>query len=101
MRRVGKEVQVQRIKLIAVAFLVTSFLILNAKAQTGAAQPTNLALEIQYYPGEPPSYLTVPPADSRPTGAWYGRFKRAPDWKPPLGSQPVYAVNIQPICVGD
>jgi hypothetical protein len=63
----------------------------NASAQTSAA-PTQLALEIRYYPGQPPAHLTVQPSAKR--GIWFGRFPPVAGWTAPANSLPVTAVNI-------
>lgn len=74
---------------------------LTATGQPNSVQPTHLALEVYFYPGEPPAYIAVSPANVRPAGCWSVRFKRVPGWTPPAGSQPVSAVNIQETLVGD
>jgi len=61
-------------------------------AQTSAT-PTQLALEIRYYPGQPPAHLTVQPSATR--GIWFGRFPRVAGWTEPANSLPLTAVNIK------
>ena len=90
-----------RARIIPAAFVVGLVAALTATGQSNPVQPTHLALEVNFYPGEPPSYVTVPPANSRPGGCWYARFKRVPHWTPPAASETVRAVNIQGILVGD
>jgi hypothetical protein len=65
-----------------------------AQQRQGAVQPTGLALEIVYYKDTPPAFQSVPPSDSRPSGAWFGRFGRVASWQPPAGALPVRAVNV-------
>jgi hypothetical protein len=64
----------------------------QAFAQTSAT-PTQLALEIRYYPGQPPAHLTVQPSAKR--GIWFGRFPRVAGWTEPTNSLPLTAVNIK------
>ena len=53
----------KRAKALAVAFLVAFLLATpTAKGQQSPAQPTNLVLEVYFYPNEPPAYVVVPPA---------------------------------------
>ena len=66
-----------------------------------ASQPTNLVLEVTYYPKERPAYQAVPPSTSGAAGGWYARFERVPRWTPPAGPYPVHAVNIKSILAGD
>ena len=88
-------------RIFAAAFVVGLVAALTATGQSTPVQPTHLALEVNYYAGKPPSYVTVPPANSRPGGCWYAEFQRVPNWTPPAGSQLVHAVNIQGIMVGE
>lgn len=76
------------------------FLIVAAALATPAAmaqqippEPTSLALEVYFYPKEPPAYQVIPP--SSPRGAWYARFGRVRGWTQPPGSPAVTAVNIK------
>jgi hypothetical protein len=62
-------------------------------AQENSAEPTRLALAVQYYPKTAPAYQTVSGASRR--GAWYARFGHVPDWVQPPNSLPVHAVNIE------
>jgi len=66
-----------------------------------ASQPTNLVLEVTYYPKERLAYQAVPPSTSGAAGGWYARFERVPRWTPPAGSYPVHAVNIKSIWASD
>lgn len=75
-------------------FALIVFAVFPANAQP-ALQPTNLAVEVYYYPKEAPAYLVVSPTNSRPGHAFYGRFKRTPDWKEPAGSMSVSAIDIK------
>lgn len=65
-----------------------------AAAQT-ILPPTNLAVEVYYYPGEAPAYLVVSPANATPGRAFYSRFKRLKNWKDAAGVLPVTAVDIK------
>ena len=58
-----------RARVVALVFVVGLLAVSTTTAQPNAAKPTNLALEVHFYPGEPPAYVTVPPANSRP-GGW-------------------------------
>jgi hypothetical protein len=88
-------------RIFAAAFVVCLAAALTATGQTNPPPPTHLALEVYFYPGEPPAYIAVSPANVRPAGCWSGRVKRVPGWTPPAGSQPVEAVNVQETLVGD
>ncbi len=90
-----------RAGIIAAAFVVGLVAALTATGQTNPVQPTHLALEVYFYPGQPPTYIAVSPANVRPAGCWSARFKRVPGWTPPAGSQQVQAVNVQETLVGD
>src|ERR1700682_2795908 len=90
-----------RARIIAVAFVAGLLATLTATGQPNPVVPTNLALEVHFYPGEPPAYIAVSPANATPPGGWSVRFKRVPGWTPPAGAQPVHAVNIQETLVGD
>jgi hypothetical protein len=90
-----------RIKAVVLAFVVGLLATLTATGQSNPVQPSHLALEVYFYSGKPPGYVTVAPANSAPGGAWFYRFKRVPGWTAPGGSQPVHAVNVQGILVGD
>lgn len=89
-------------KALLVAFGIAILLAApNASGQQGSSVPTNLVLEVYYYPNERPAYLIVPPPNSDPRGGWYGRFQRVPGWTPAAGSHPVHAVNIKSVLIGD
>jgi hypothetical protein len=90
-----------RARIIAAAFVVGLLATFTASGQSTPVQPTHLALEVYFYPGEPPAYIAISPANLPPAGCWFARFKRVPGWTPPAGSQPVHAVNIQETLVGD
>jgi hypothetical protein len=91
-----------RVKALAVAFGIAILLAApNASGQPGSSVPTNLVLEVYYYPNERPAYQVVPPSNSAPSGGWYSRFRRVPGWTPAAGSHPVHAVNIKSILIGD
>lgn len=62
-----------------------------ATAQQAASVQTPLALEVRYYPQQPPSYQSV---YSSRSGTWYGRFGHVRDWTQPPDSLAVTAVNI-------
>ena len=62
-------------------------------AQQSSPDATQLALEVRYYPNEPPAYQTVH-ATSR-AGAWYARFGHVRGWSQPPDAPAVSAVNIK------
>jgi hypothetical protein len=62
-------------------------------AQQDSAEPTRLALAVQFYPQTAPAYQTVSAASRG--GAWYARFGQVQDWVQPPDSLPVHAVNIK------
>src|SRR6185369_12175522 len=70
-------------------------------AQQDVSPPTRLALEVTYYPGRNPAYLTVPGPDSKPSGAWYALFARIASWQSPAGSQQIEAVRVISRVEGD
>jgi hypothetical protein len=70
-------------------------------AQQGVSAPTRLALEVTFYPGRKPAYQTVPGADSKPSGAWFGFFARIASWQPPAGAQQIEAVRVISRVEGD
>jgi hypothetical protein len=88
-----------KIRIIAAAFVVGLLATFTATGQSGPPGP-HLALEVKFYPGEPPAYVTVPPANSRPGGCWFARFGQVPNW-PAAAAKTVRAVNIQGIIVDD
>ena len=63
--------------------------------------PTNLVVEVYYYPKEAPAYMVVSPANLPPGGSWFARFARVPGWQVPMGGSPVTAVDIKTLLVGD
>src|SRR5437764_6430238 len=70
-------------------------------AQQGTSGPTGLALEITYYPGRDPGYQPVPGPDAKPSGAWFGLFRRIDSWQAPAGAQPIEAVRVISRVEGD
>lgn len=75
---------------------ILSGLVLLSASHTFAqvsTSPTQLALEIRFYPNEPPAYQTVHPSVQR--GGWFARFPRVAEWVAPKDSLPVTAVNIK------
>ena len=92
------------IRLVGLFILFTMGLTVSAAkvfAQQEAPQPTRLALEVTYYPGRTPAYLTVPGADSKPTGAWYGLFAHTASWQPAAGAEEIEAVRVISHVEGD
>lgn len=65
-----------------------------ARQKQAVAGPTGLALEIIFHKGVPPAYHSVPPSNSKLSGAWFARFRRVHNWQQPEGTLPVRAVNI-------
>ena len=86
---------------IVFVFLIATFAALTAAAQTAPVSTTNLALEIYFYSGEPPTYQPVRSLRSLPARTSFYRFKKIPDWTAPSGFTPVTAVNIQSIEAGE
>src|SRR5438105_10788505 len=74
--------------LIVVAVCTTA-----AMAQQDSSPPTQLALEVHFYPNQLPAYQTVSAALRQ--GGWFGRFGQVPGWKQPPDTRPVTAVNIK------
>lgn len=64
-----------------------------AMAQQTPPESNPLALEVYFYPKEPPAYQTI--ASSSRRWAWYARFGRIRGWTQPPGSPAITAVNIQ------
>jgi hypothetical protein len=76
------------------AFLVAALAVAYpVRGQQISASPTQLALEVHFYPNQAPSFQPVP--DSSHGGTWYGRFGRVAGWEPPANSKEVTAVNIR------
>ena len=96
------------IRALTVAFAIGLLIIATANGQSpvGNGQdltppPTNLVVEVYYYPKEAPAYMTVSPANSPPGGSWFARFREVPGWKAPSGALPVTAVDIKTLLTGD
>ncbi|HVS21834.1 MAG TPA: hypothetical protein VHD88_08305 [Pyrinomonadaceae bacterium] len=86
-------------KTVAVALVVACLLAnSSASAQQSSTEPTLLALEVRFYPKEPPAYQAVP--SSSPNAAWYARFHRIRATAP-SDLPPVDAVNIKSATAGD
>ena len=90
-----------RSRVIAFAFVLGLLATPAASGQPNPVQPTRLALEVYFYPGEPPAYVVVAPSAFPPSGAWFARFSRVPGWTAPAGALPVGAVNFRPVLAGD
>jgi hypothetical protein len=84
-----------------VACLIAVLAALTANAQSSSVSPTHLALEVYANPGDPPSYIPVPPAGNSPTGTWFTRFKRVPGRTNLENPRLVKAVNVRAINTGD
>jgi hypothetical protein len=94
----------QVIRLFSLFILLTISLTVPAAtvfAQQNVQAPTRLALEVTYYPGRTPAYETVPGADSKPSGAWFGLFARTASSQAPAGAQPPEAVRVISRVEGD
>jgi len=74
--------------LIAIAMAVPATM-----GQPNDPPPTQLALEVQFYPNTPPGYQSVPPRGR--SGGWWGRFARVPGWQQPADWPEVSAVEIK------
>jgi len=72
--------------------IVAAAVISPAMAQQNSSPPTQLALEIHYFPKQPPTYQSVSAARH---GSWFARFGQVPGWKQPPDSLPVTAVNVK------
>src|SRR5262245_5135129 len=79
--------------LFGLAFLFASA---PARSQSSLTEPARLALEIHYYPGEPPAYQ---PVTTAARGAWFARFHRIKATGP--NDLPVNAVDIKSILTPD
>ncbi len=95
-------------KALAVAFAIALLATASARGQSqiGSGQtlsplPTNLAVEVYYYPKEPPAYMTVAPSTSPPIGAYYTRFGHVPGWTASADSPSIGGVDIRPVLSGD
>jgi hypothetical protein len=65
-----------------------------ADGQQITSQSHQLALEVHFYPNEPPAYQMISTSSNR-GGAWYARFGKQSNWAPPEGAKPVSAVDIR------
>src|SRR2546421_5136720 len=77
--------------------ILRSLLLMFAFAAVGTAQPVSsppsqLALEVHFYPGEPPAYQRITQATAQ--GAWYSRFHQIKATG--ANDLPVNAVDIKP-----
>jgi hypothetical protein len=75
----------------SVVFVLTLFCLATASVFAQTSPPTELALEIRFYPNEPPAYQVVHPAKQE---TWFARFPRVSNSAPPATSLPVTAVSI-------
>src|SRR6266851_7028632 len=97
-----------RIRALTVAFAIGLLTIVTANGQSPIGNgldltppPTNLVVEVYYYPNEPPAYMVVAPVNSPPGGSWFGRFQQLPGWQVPAGALPVTAVDIKTLLTGN
>jgi hypothetical protein len=76
-------------------FLIAAIAVFSqiAVAQQKAFESTELALEVHFYPKEPPAYQAT--ASTSRNGAWYTRFGHIPRWVQPPNTLAVTAVNIR------
>ncbi|MEP6920579.1 MAG: hypothetical protein ABI967_05590 [bacterium] len=87
----------QLLKALTIALTCLTFFcgVANSQVEDPHLAPTGLSLQIDYYPGAPPSLMSVP-AGGVSRGAWFARFKTVAGWQLPVGEVPVRAVNIIP-----
>src|ERR1700687_2186944 len=97
-----------RIRALTVVFAIGLLTIATANGQSPIGNgldltpaPTNLVVEVYYYPNEPPAYMVVAPANSPPGGSWYARFRQLPGRQVPAGALPVTAVDIKTLLTGN
>ena len=91
-------------RLLALLILFAMGLTVSAPsvcAQQDPSVPTRLALEVTFYPGRKPAYVTVPPPDSKPSGSWFGMFAHIDSWHAPAGAQQAEAVRVVSRVEGD
>lgn len=76
-------------------FLIAAIALISQAglAQQRPSEPTGLALEVHFYPKQPPAYQPI--ATTALTGAWYARFGHIPGWAQPSDTLPVTAVNVR------
>jgi hypothetical protein len=91
---------------VAFAIGLLSIATENGQSPLGNGQdltpaPTNLVVEVYYYPNEPPAYMVVSPANSPPGGSWFARYRPVPGWQVPAGALPVTAVDIKTLLIGN
>src|ERR1051325_3382414 len=85
---------------LALSFVVVlTFFACPVGGQEIANGPTQLALEIHYYPDQPPAL--VPVGDATPRGSWGMRFRRVAGWTPPPNSLEVTAANFKSVKAED
>ena len=97
-----------RIRALTVVFAIGLLTIATSNGQSPIGNgldltpaPTNLVVEVYYYPNEPPAYMVVAPANSPPGGSWYARFRQLPGRQVPAGALPVTAVDIKTLLTGN
>lgn len=81
------------LKRLLLLLITLGVVIPAAFAQQSSPPPTQLALEIKYYPNLPPGYQGV--AAVGRNGGWWARFATIPGWKQPAAGLPVHSVDIK------
>jgi hypothetical protein len=76
----------------SVIIFLSLFCLASASAFAQISSPTQLALEVRFYPNEAPAYQLVHPTLKRES--WYARFPRVSNSAAAANSLPVTAVSI-------
>jgi hypothetical protein len=83
--------------LVAAVSVVISLLgVAGAQQSPTPSRATGIALEVTFFPAEPPTYQPVPWAGATRGWVWYARFGKVAGWTLPAGAQPVRAVKVVP-----
>jgi hypothetical protein len=85
-------------KILSIIALILCFGNVFVFAQTAeqTVTPNGLALEVTFFKGKPPDYMSISDSAAKPRWAWYSLFKRIPDFQVSVGKLPVRAVKFVP-----
>ena len=85
-------------KKLSIILLILCFGNILGLAQTSKEKPTptGLALEITFFKGRPPAYLSISESLATAKWAWYASFRQLPDFQTSAERLPVQAVKFIP-----
>jgi hypothetical protein len=88
---------------VALVILATASAFAQSPIGTGHSltpPPTNLAVEVYFFPKEPPAYMTVAPEKAPAIGQTFGRFGHVPGWIPSAEFPTIRVVDVRPLLSG-